>query len=314
MAYREMQFDRKTAKVARYFDRVQGGKMGIPISLQVALGDACFNRCIMCDHPLREQMRMDVKRWVDALDFFHINGLESVCYSGGDPMAYSDFNKVMERHIALEIEFGMTITGYAPPTIDLQLLKEAAWVRCSLDAVTPAVYEKVRGKIKVEKVLASIEAMLAAGVPVALGITEHADNQADLPNVMAWAAERGITDIETHHLQPVSAPRAVRVPDKWFRKIEPFQNCHAVFYQLYIDASGDVYPCCMTAGDALDKPQAYALGNIWRDSWGEKIWPNVIDYSRLQYSDLPKVCRDCIQRLSQINSICGQLECKKEFF
>lgn len=313
MAYREMQFDRKTAKVARYFDRVQGGKMGVPVSLQVALCDQCFNRCIMCDHPLREPKRMIAEHWIHALKMFAPRGVESVCYSGGDPMAYSDFNHVMQAHIDLGVEFGMTITGYVPPTIDLQLLKRAAWVRCSLDAVTPEIYEKVRGKIKVEKVLASIEAMLAAGVPVALGITEHADNQSDLPNVMAWAAERGITDIETHHLQPVSAPRAVRVPDKWFRKIEPFKNCHAVFYQLYIDASGDVYPCCMTAGDALAAPQAYALGNLWHDPW-ERIWTRVIEYSELEYEALPNVCRDCIQRLSQINMICGELKCKKEFF
>lgn len=314
MAYREMQFDRKTAKVARYFDRVQGGKFGIPISLQVALCDACFNRCIMCDHPLRDPKRMNAEHWVMALKRFAERGLEAVCYSGGDPMAYSDFNVVMQAHIALGVKFGMTITGYVPPTIDLILLKQAEWVRVSLDAVTPEVYEKVRGKIKVQKVLTSIEAMLAAGVPVALGITEHADNQADLPNVMAWAEAHGITDIETHHLQPFSAPRAVRVPDKWFRKIEPFQNCHAVFYQLYIDASGDVYPCCMTAGDALAAPQAYALGNLWKDHWDDKIWPEVVRYSQLSYSELPKVCADCIQRLSQINSVCGQMECKKEFF
>jgi radical SAM protein with 4Fe4S-binding SPASM domain len=309
MAYRDMQYDRKTAKVARYYEKVKDGRFGIPISLQVALCDACFNRCIMCGHPDRPEMKsMDPDRWIEALQFFASQGLESVCYSGGDPMAYSGFNKVMAAHIELGVKFGMTITGYVPPTIDLQLLAQAAWVRVSLDAITPEVYEKVRGKVKVEKVLDSIARMCVAGVPVGLGITLHADNIADLPNVLAYAELWGIKDIETHHIEPDSGTKAIRVPEKWERKIEPFQNCHAVLYQLYIDAGGDVYPCCITAGDAHAAPQAYAIGNLWRQSWVE-IWDKVIAYSHLSYKDLPPICRECcIQRLSQINMICGEIE------
>src|SRR5258708_2871506 len=156
-AYRNMQFDRKTAKVARYYDGVKGGRRGMPISLQVALCDACFNRCITCDHPSRKPKRMVVEQWIQQLRVFAEAGVESVCYSGGDPMAYSDFNRVMSAHIALDVAFGMTITGYVPPSIDLMRLKEAAWVRVSLDAVTPEVYARVRGKIPVQKVLSSIE-------------------------------------------------------------------------------------------------------------------------------------------------------------
>lgn len=315
MAYKTMTFDRKTAKVARYYEQVKGGKRGIPISLQVALCDQCFNRCIMCDHPLRVPHKMIAAHWIERLIWFADQGLESVCYSGGDPMAYTDFNAVMETHIKHDVEFGMTITGYVPPTIDLGLLSNAAWVRVSLDAVTPEIYAKVRGHIKVEKVLRSIEAMLAAGVPVALGITLHADNVDDLPNVLAVAAGYGITDIETHHIEPESGPRVMRVPEKWERKIEPFQNCHAALYQLYIDAQGDLYPCCITAGDAHATPQAYALGNIWRDSWVLKLWPAVIEYSELNIKDLPEICRSCcIHRLSQINYICGEMKDGKNFF
>lgn len=316
MAYRDMQFDKKTAKVAKYYEKVKDGRHGVPISLQVALTDSCFNRCIMCDHPSREQHKMGVDQWLSKLNFFADRGLESICYSGGDPMAYSGINAVMHEHVKLGVEFGMTITGYVPRTVNMFLLAKAKWIRCSLDAVTPEVYEKVRGKTPVHKVLESIEDMLAANVNVALGITLHADNVADLPNVEKWASDRNITDIETHHIVPDSGERAMRVPEKWNRKIEPFQNCHAALYQLYIDAQGDVYPCCITAGDAQAQPQAYSLGNIWgATDWDLDIWPKVIAYSQLNYRDLPPICRTCcIQRLSQINSICGQLKSEKSFF
>ncbi len=315
MAYRDMTYDRKTAKVALYHHRVKGGRMGAPVSLQVALTDACFNRCIMCDHPSRTQHAMPLNDWLRKLEAFSGYGVESVCYSGGDPMAYAGFNDVMRAHVELRMAFGMTITGYAPPTIDMGLLRQAAWVRCSLDAVTPEVYAKVRGKIAVGKVLASMERMIAAGVNVAISGTLHADNESDWPNVLAWADAHGVTDIETHHIEPVSAPRAMRVPEKWERKIEPFQNCHAVFYQLYIDAQGDVYPCCITAGDTHDAPQAYKVGNLWADHWDRAIWPNVINYAKLSYQELPRVCRECcIQRLSQINHVCGRMPEGQQFF
>lgn len=322
MAYKPMQYDRKTAKVARYYDRVKGGENGIPISLQVALCDACFNRCIMCGHPERPVMhKMDARKWVEKLDWFlgqgSERGLETVCYSGGDPMAYPDFNIVMQAHVDKQIDFGMTITGYVPPTIDLALMARARWVRVSLDAITPEVYAKCRGKTPVEKVIRSIDAMLGVGVPVGLGITVHADNADDLPNVMEFARQRGITDIETHHIVPDSGPRATPIALAWERKIEPFQHCHAALYQLYIDAAGDVYPCCITAGDAQAAPQAYALGNLWRDDWYGVIWPAVVAYTELKYTELPPICRSCcIQRLSQVNSICDQIasENDKSFF
>lgn len=308
MAYRDMTFDRKTAKTARYWPLVAGGRRGAPISLQVALCDACFNRCIMCGHPERPVMhRMDAGPWIMKLHRFAALNVESVCYSGGDPMAYPDFNRVMEAHVGTGILFGMTITGYVPPTIDLPLLSRAEWVRVSLDALTPEVYERVRGKVAVQKVIASIDRMLAAGVKVGLGITLHADNVDELPLLEAFAKERGITDIETHHIEPDSGPKAVRVPLTWVRKIEPFQRCHAALYQLYIDAAGDVYPCCITAGDAHSSPQSYAIGNVWRDEW-DAVWKAAVAYSELNIRVLPEVCRSCcVQRLSQINSIVDQL-------
>lgn len=315
MAYKDLDLQR-VAKIARYYPAVKGGARGMPISMHVALCDACFNRCIMCDHPSRQTMaRMNPFDWLEKLRWFAASGLESVCYAGGDPMAYSDFNQIMEGHVLLDVAFGMTITGYVPKFIDMGLMAKAEWVRVSLDAVTPEVYEKVRGKTPVEKVLKSIELMVQNKVKVGLGITLHADNVDDLPNVMAFAERLGITDIETHHIVPDSGARAVRVPEKWNRKIEPFQNCHAALYQLYIDAKGDVYPCCITAGDAQAAPQAYALGNIFTDSWRELIWPKVVEYSKLNIKDLPEICRTCCaQRLSQINKVCGEIHTGKSFF
>lgn len=301
-----MKFDRRTAKIARQHLIVRDGLRGAPISMQVALTDSCFNRCIMCDHPNRPQKSIKVGDWLGFLDRLKEVAAEpeSVCYSGGDPMAYPDFNEVMRWHVENGVAFGCTITGYVPPHIDLGYLSQAAWVRVSLDAVTPEVYAKVRGRTPVEKVIKGIDDMIAAGVNVCLGITVHAENLGDLPNVLAFAADRGITDIDQRHVYPGSAAYA---PD-WHRDIAPFRHCHAALYQLYIDSDGSVYPCCITAGDTTDSPQAPACGNFLTEPWWQ-VWARVVEFSRRELEDLPAVCRTCcVQRLSEINNVVDAIE------
>lgn len=306
-----MMYDNRTAKIARYWPIVANGRNNDPISIQVALTDSCFNRCIGCGHPSRQQKSMTADQWLNFLA--QRTGVESVCYSGGDPMAFRDFNKVMQHHVDRRLAFGATITGYVPPYINVHLLAQAAWVRVSLDAVTPEVYEKVRGHTPVFKVLDGIDRMMAAGVKVGLGITLHPDNEDELPNVLRYAADKGITDIDTRYAYPNSNPRW---PDATLeqRAVQPFTNCHAALYQLYIDSDGSVYPCCITAGDTRAGPTAHALGNIFTDSWDE-VWSAVVAYTRLDIAELPEICRTCcVKRLSEINHVCGKLSLTPSFF
>lgn len=301
--------NRRVAKIARYFPIIDKGARGTPISIQVALTDSCFNRCIGCGHPSREQRKMDVDSWLGFLESLTVLP-ESICYSGGDPMAYSNFNDVMVWHILHNVKFGCTITGYVPPSIDLQLLSHAQWVRVSLDAVDPEVYAIIRGKTPLSKVMDGIDNMLAAGVNVELGITLHPANEGQLPKILEWANGKGITEHFVHYAYPQSKPEWKDV-DKADREIEPFQHCSAVFYQLYIDSDGSVYPCCVTAGDTRSTAQANTLGNIFIDDW-KTVWGAVVEYSKLSIDNLPPICKTCcVKRLSEVNNVCDNLSLTK---
>lgn len=306
-----MQYDKRTAKIARYIPIVAGGALGGPLSIQIGLTDSCFNRCIGCGHPSRQQRAMTAQQWLDVMDT--IPGLESVCYSGGDPMAHREFNKVMQHHITRGIKFGATITGFVPPYIDLALMAKAEWIRVSLDAVDPVVYEKVRGRTPVFKVFDGIEAMLGAGVNVELGVTIHPDNEDEWPNVQAYAAAKGIKEVHSRYAYPNSNPRWPDISPE-DRGVVPFEHCSAVLYQLYIDADGSVYPCCVTAGDTRSGPTAAALGNILSEPW-PAIWAKATEYSRIKRESLPEICRTCcVQRLSEINHVVDNTPTNQSFF
>lgn len=303
-----MTYDRRTAKIARYIPLVEQGRGGKPISLQVALTDRCFNRCIGCGHPSRDPHTMVVTDWLAVLGAVSAHPgaarLESVCYSGGDPFAYPEFNGVMEYHLLHGIELGATVTGYVPNFIDLALLAKAAkWVRVSLDAVDAELYEKVRGRTPLHKVIQGIDAMQAAGVNVCLGITITPDNREHYREVIDWAHARGITDIDAREAYPDSNPNWTIQPTLEVRGVVPFQSCSAVFFQLYIDSDGSVYPCCITAGDTRSAAQGAALGNIFAESWAA-IWAKATAYSTIPRRELPRICRtSCVQRLSEINHL-----------
>ncbi len=291
----------RLAKIARYANEVDGGKRNSPVSMQVALTDSCFNRCIGCGHPDREQRRMEHGMWLQFLEDLPTLP-ESVCYSGGDPMAYPYFNEVMQWHVDNNVKFGCTITGYVPKRIDMSLMAKAFWIRVSLDALDAEVYAKVRGKTPLAKVLKSIDDMLEANVNVELGITMHPDNEGELPALREWAAAKGITEIFAHYVYPQSNPmwEDIELED---RGVMSFNTCKAVFYQLYIDSDGSVYPCCITAGDTRASAQSNTLGNLFVDSW-PVIWDNVVAYSQIEKACLPEVCSTCcVKRLSEINHV-----------
>jgi radical SAM protein with 4Fe4S-binding SPASM domain len=304
--------NQRAIKITKYHHKIVGGIRLTPISIQAALTDSCFNRCIGCGHPNRDQKKMDVGKWLGFLESLP-NKPESICYSGGDPMAYPDFNKVMEWHIDNDVAFGCTITGYVPTSIDIKLLKMAEWIRVSLDSINPEVYAKIRGKTPLSKVLHCIDDMLEAGVNVQLGITISDYNKDELPKIIKWANAKGITNVDSRYMYPDSM-QDTNHKDKTERDVLPFKHCSAVFYQLYVDSDGTVYPCCVTAGDTRSSPQTIGLGNIFENTWLQ-IWDKVTKYSEREFCDLPKICQTCcVKRLSEINNVCDSIANEKSFF
>lgn len=295
-----------------------------PISIQAAIVDKCFNRCIMCDHPNKEKFyEVEPDDWCDFLEKMSAKGLESVCYSGGDPFAYKGLNKVMQKHIDLGMKFGILTAGYVPKNIDIELLKKAAWVRISLDTVDPVVYDKIRGLMKIERVLSSIDMMVANGIEVGLSPTLHNDNADHIEDVIKYAISKNIyVDVKTAYpgTYPIDKVNW-SVFDKFKGKLPlrlytgsyyPFKNCAASQLQLFIDSKGDIYPCCTIGGDVTLTSHAEPLGNISKE-WDEN-WESINEFSKRASSQRPSACAMCQGRFTEINHVSEMIINEQVFF
>ena len=315
-------------KIASKFDSVGSDKS--PVSIQAAINDNCFNDCIMCSHPQKPvKHTVSGSDWCSFIKKCSDIGLESVCYSGGDPFAHKDINMIMEAHIQLGIAFGFITTGYIPKSINRDYLKYASWIRVSLDAINPESYAKVRGLIKVEKVLDCIDEMIDLGIEVGLAPTVHHYNKDDIFDVLDYALLKGLyvgvktayegtidltgidwNRIESYRTYFDNKGLELRVYNG--TDYESFNKCNAVYYQLFVDSKGDVYPCCTLGGDVTLEPAINALTNI---RYGiENVIHHRNAFSKLDSTQRPSGCKNCIGRLTEINHIVELVDLNKQFF
>jgi radical SAM protein with 4Fe4S-binding SPASM domain len=316
--------DNRLFKISKYFNRVK--TPSDPVSIQAGITDFCFNQCHMCGHHLRRnKTEIKARRWIKFLSDRH--QIESVCYSGGDPMAKKDFNDIMEYHISSGIAFGIITAGYFPSTINLNMLAESRWVRASLDSIDPETYAACRGLMGVEKVLESLKRAKENGVNIELTITVSRKSAPHLPGLFDYAIENNLNaDIHPVYGKLFSDFKADGIIADYQKKFKennlvlaPYafnhsttEKCYAPYYQIFIDAKGDIYPCCVLAGDTKENGFCSKLGNI--SDWYDFL-RNREKFSNKKISE--PGCGNCIARFIEINSAVENnkaLIFKKNFF
>lgn len=325
----------KKPAVLRYIDSIKRGTREFWPSLQVALTDRCFNKCVMCGHWKRQGTRDDGEYTEQLLKMLNIgldHGLESVGYSGGDPMAVPDvLNKVMKWHADEGVAFGIVTAGYRPKSVDLGLLRGAEWVRASLDSIHPGTYEKVRG-VQVYPFSNSIEEMVSVGVDVGIGLTLSNLNLYSLTNTAEFAASVGVKEFRVWPIREHtgSAKFALRGKEIEFaienlgkskvvldlydidnnleNIIEELHTdykeslvwpCYASLYQAFVDASGDIFPCCTLAGDTEEGPPVMPIGHISQPALSYQLMRS----NFLNRKDPWDYCQHCILRHRIANKI-----------
>lgn len=189
--------------------------------LRVSVTDRCDLRCVYC-MPANQAFlpKKDVLSIaeIDALCAAFVRlGVRKLRLSGGEPLVrrgFTDLVGALSRHLDSKAIDELTLT-----TNGMRLAEHAAdlaaagmrRVNVSLDSLDPATFARLTRGGDVGRVIAGIDAALAAGMKVKLNIVALAnDNAAELPALIAWAHARGMDAslIETMPLGEIEQDRS----------------------------------------------------------------------------------------------------------
>lgn len=314
-----------TDKITRYLGGLR--RRTFPVSLHIALTDKCFNQCAICGHwrrPVKHELAYN--KLEELLWFGAKHGLESVCFTGGDPLRYAMINGAMELCQKHGLDYGIVTAGYVPDKVELELLAAARWVRCSIDAAHESSYKKVRGgDLTWHQVERSLYDMHHAGCNLQVFTTVSQHNLTAIPQLYQWLKPRAKMFSELRaRLAYKHTEGALKDPVGLLRGFphrkqilegqghhcqfdldeftpDAFGHCDAVRYQLFIDADGKVYPCCIVAGDTELGSRAPSIGHIYESV---DLMASAKAWAGQEYGHLPPICKGvCAPRFYKINRI-----------
>ena len=188
--------------------------------LRLSVTDRCDLRCTYC---MPERMRFLPKAEVLSLDeldrvastFIRL-GVRKLRLTGGEPLVRRDVMHLVERlsrHLASGALDELTMTTNGHRLTEFAAPLAAAGIKrinVSLDHLDPATYARITRGGDVARVIAGIDAALAAGIAIKLNAVALRDDNVDhLVTLAEWAHARGaeLSVIEVMPLGSVEADR-----------------------------------------------------------------------------------------------------------
>lgn len=292
---------------------------------QIEVNNHCNERCIHCyiPHELKNN-RMSYELLENVMEQLHDVGTLDLTLSGGEFFCHPDAEKILRK--ARELDFSVTIlsniTLLTPHMIDVLKEINPGLVQTSLYSVYPEEHDHITQlKGSCEKTKASIEALIAANIPVQISCPVMHTNFKSYKKVLEYAHQRNckaqtdfvmmarfdfttdnlaerLTMAETEELlkdivkfdqdyidyvEETPVPQISR--EEWGNQA----FCGVGLDKMCIAANGIVYPCSgwqgMPCGDVREQP----IKDIWEKS------PQLNKLRKLTKSAIPQ-CYDCEDR------------------
>lgn len=188
--------------------------------LRVSVTDRCDLRCVYC---MAERMVflpkaevLTIEELDEVSSAFIGLGVRKLRLTGGEPLVRKGFMDLvarLSRHLesgALD-ELTLTTNGTRLAEFAGDLARHGIKrVNVSIDSLDPAVFSRLTRGGDLTKVIAGVDAALAAGLKVKINaVALRDDNSAELPELIKWAHAKGcaVTLIETMPLGEVEADR-----------------------------------------------------------------------------------------------------------
>ena len=170
--------------------------------LRVSVTDRCDLRCVYC---MPERMtflpRKDVLSFEELerlIGAFVKRGVRKVRLTGGEPLVRRDILTLI-RHLGAQVgdaldELTLTTNGVLLSRYADDLVKAGVKrINVSLDTLDAETFERTTRRPQLPAGLDGIAAAQAAGLKVKINtVAMRHDNAADIPDMVAWAHERGL--------------------------------------------------------------------------------------------------------------------------
>lgn len=310
------------------------------LSIQMNLLNKCTSKCKSCRKytwPDNELSFNDIKT---TLTYLKVNGLQTVVFSGGDPILYKDFDKVIDLCNELDIKFSLITTLI---TNDMDLLKKIALnayrIHVSFDSCFDERYKLIRGvngcKIAIRNIK-YVQRFRGDKIPVRLSSTMSKMNYMDTIELYAFAKEnnclinyyflhtwddlkmseneikefynymRIIATDERDCKKVISNAKSIIVQEFEFQTVSQHcKQCYLPYINATIDSNGDIYPCCRL----LDDNGCYGeqVENVYGNIAGklitelDKIFVN-------RFKKYPLNCKLCHECGDRYNGVLAELE------
>jgi MoaA/NifB/PqqE/SkfB family radical SAM enzyme len=286
-----------------YYGKMLHRELG-PIAGQVELTSSCYQECAHCmswrDH--HSGVEKGVWTYIQMVKLHEelsaAETFEHLSLTGGDPQAWAPLCDYLEYHKTSGEPYGLQCN-----TTLMRKLRPAEhgmWdsafedIRLSLDAITPATYLATRG-VEADPIEILERCRAFQQARVAINVCVQPSNIDEIPQLIETVARdfkfiRKIMllivigpdslsqeffdkwaclvqdEIHTHRDVQVSCaedPRDVRkaLASGAYDKLK----CRVGGSTFHIKANGDIYPCCLTGGEAIETVRAFRLGNFHTD-------------------------------------------------
>lgn len=292
---------------------------------QVELTSKCEQLCPNCDSwkVHRSGVVSGQLTYKEVEDLFtQLNSMpsfEHLALTGGDPLSHPDFDQIMEELVP-RANFKVQINTALPSGLTprrVAALRKAHAMRVSLDAVTKEVYYKMRGvDTDPEDVLgrcaevdhefwATNTCVAPANVQELPSIVQRLSAMHRPPRKASflavldravdpgfWEAYKEASSRSSGHGIETSFEEDV-VALKEFKQSKEIENipCRVGAITFHIKCNGDVYPCCLTGGEAIITRPQFCIGSIRK----ELLWKIMKAYRPAKHYQGDSPCRKICQ-------------------
>ena len=315
-------------KQKSYLTTEKKSKMLIPYAVLCELTHRCPLSCPYCSNPVQLEMKsneIDTEIWKKALSEAVKLGILQAHFSGGEPTARKDLEKLVEHASKIGLYTNLITSGVLVNKERLQKLYDAGLdhVQISIQDTNPENSNKIAGFKGHEKKIEVCKSVRKVGLPLTINSVMHRQNLHNLESMIKLAVELDAERLEVAQVQyygwalknqtaflPTRSQldKATSIVEKARIKYKGVLSIDYVVPDYYakkpkscMGGWGRQFLNITPAGKVLPCHAAESLNFLNFDSIKEKslsgIWEHSESFNRFRGTEwMPEPCRSCDRR------------------